>query len=215
MKAELPILFSGPMVKAILDGRKTQTRRIFEPRRCHAPSCDNAWQVPGVDGTFGCPYGSEDADPPTRLWVRETWAPVERKEDGVDGVLYRADNALIPIENTREAADRWVVAAKNDHSGRWRPSIFLPRWASRITLEVTHTRLEQLQDISEADAQAEGVKQIAGAGGAVYPGTGAYRRPGSYRHAFQTLWDEINGKWAPWERNPWVWVVSFRRLEPA
>lgn len=183
MKAELPILFSGPMVRAILDGSKTQTRRVFNPKRCTEPGCLNAWQVPGIDGTFGCPYGSEDADPPTRLWVRETW----RKRAGL--YYYAADFA---------PAD--VAALK------WKPSIHMPRAASRLLLEVTETRLERLQDITEEDARAEGTP-------AAFWKVGNQHVGPCYRAAFPALWDMTYGEQAPWKSNPVVWVVSFRRVE--
>lgn len=222
-RIERPILFSAPMVRAILGGWKTQTRRLFNPKRCTRPSCDNAWQIPGIEGTFGCPYGTEDSDPPDLLWVRETWAPIERRSDAIDGIRFRADDAFVPIENTREAADRWVDAANNDHSGRWRPSIHMPRWASRITLELVETRIERLQDISTADAMAEGIPQMHGEAvslGLIEPfanSSGPDSRDlwdnRTSVENYAALWNTINGKRAPWSSNPWVWALTFSHVK--
>lgn len=178
---EKPILFSGPMVQAILAGTKTQTRRVVKPQL-----------TPGADGIYDyvvngrwlgalnprhgdwnfadkCPYGVVGS----RLWVRETWS--KETIDGVERVAYRAD-----IPNGYNFLG-------------WKPSIFMPRWASRLNLENMAIRVERLQDISDADAQAEGLVNAA---------------------AFQLLWDMINGKRAPWASNPWVWVITFKPLAP-
>ncbi|MFA5943227.1 MAG: hypothetical protein WC876_02035 [Candidatus Thermoplasmatota archaeon] len=193
---ERPILFSAPMVRAILEGRKTQTRRIVKPQpppevgavfldECSEGLCCVGYRGPGqtewVSGGWQptCPYGedgrSADGEPATRLWVRETWAEIG------PGIIYRASD--------------------EDHNpGQlWRPSIFMRRAASRIDLEVTGIRVERLQAISEADAKAEGVDSM--------PALPA-------RHAFANLWNAINGKRASWDSNPWVWVVEFRGARP-
>lgn len=165
---ERPILFSGPMIRAILADRKTQTRRIVK--------------VPGghvfdfMDLTKPRAYRPGD-----RLWVRETWAKAGEVGDRVE---YRADNP-------------------DPESARWRPCIHMPRWASRITLEVTGVCIDRLQRISEADAKAEGVDPYEQPCGPAHP----------HALAFRELWDSFNGKRAPWASNPWVWVVSFKRLE--
>jgi hypothetical protein len=197
------------MVRAILDGRKTQTRRIIR---------DDWWRCLDPDDADGraqaltmCPYGV----PGDRLWVRETWRAEERASDGLDGVRFRADDAFAPIGCTLEAAEAWVAAAKNRHD-EWRPSIFMPRWASRITLEVTAVRIERVQEISEVDAKAEGVTPFP------YDPEGdcwnAAQPERAHRTAFEFLWGAING-WecepkarAPWSSNPWVWVMEFRRV---
>lgn len=188
--AERPILFSGPMVRAILDGRKTQTRRIVKPQPhgdCaaievglyHPVVIDrHGDEQPGaeifgaysLDGEWGvkCPYGM----PADRVWVRETWIPSD-----MGGFHYRATDEVLPCI--------------------WRPSIHMPRKASRLTLEITAVRVERLQDISEADARAEGLALA----GAILPGRAA--------GCFSRLWDGINGKRAPWSSNPWVWVIDF------
>lgn len=191
---ERPILFSSPMVKALLAGTKTQTRRLVKPQP--GPELGEtpgaAWNAGFVD--VKCPYGQEG----DRLWVREAWGfdsgvrgdfrPLGRNDlSGMDlltHTLYRADGGKAP---------------------RWRPSIHMPRWASRITLEVTSVRVERLQDITEEDAKAEGVDSVPVAD---VPRNGTLY----HRDDFAQLWDIINGSKAPWSSNPWVWVVGFRRL---
>lgn len=220
---ERPILFSGEMVRAILDGRKTQTRRILTPQPS-GPGPSHAACIGGGEWVFGnnsgqivkCPYGSVG----DRLWVREAFDIVD------DPAAYHVgDGPREPIEyegETYECADavrrgpngeRWVVdyaADKNtrimDKAGtrRWRPSIHMPRWASRLTLEITGVRVERVQDISEEDAKTEGINPIypPGSDEATY-----INGPGGFR----CLWDQINGAGA-WERNDWLWVISFKRL---
>ncbi len=169
--SEKPILFSGEMIRAVLDGRKTQTRRVVKPQPV------GLWAAPGKSR---CPYGQ----PGGRLWVRETFYP-ERSHRGP--VSYRA---TWPRDD-------------DPPDGGWKPSIFMPRWASRITLEIVSVRVEQVQDISEDDARAEGVDD----------GTGQTRPLHPYW--FRALWDSINSKRGyGWEKNPWVWVVAFRRVIP-
>ena len=207
---ERPILFSAPMVRAILDWRKTQTRRVVKPQPpddiglpigvdLYSPTCigKNGDEYPG-DEIFGaysecgewgvkCPYGQ----PGDRLWVRETWGPC----DG--GVCYRADE------------DAGSVALPDD--GRWTPSIHMPRWASRITLEITGVRVERLQDISEADAIAEGVPAVSSGGVTLFTTTGVNCFQAA-KGAYAALWESINGP-GSWDANPWVWVVEFRRID--
>jgi len=184
---ERPILFSAPMVRALLAGTKTQTRRAIKvpsvaPWTQHE---DGYWSGAGT-GLIRCPYGQ----PGDRLWVRETWCD-DWKESR--GIVYRADGDL--------------VAEMFDAGCTWRPSIHMPRELSRITLEITDVRVERLQEISEADAKAEGV----------YPppaGTdddGAHFDAGSYRDGFRSIWESIHGPGA-WDANPWVWVLEFRPL---
>ena len=160
---ERPILFSGPMVRALVAGTKTQTRRL----------CKEPGAAP--------PYGA----PGDRLWVKETWA-----------APHAADH-LKPSEVPRDQPIRY--AADGD-LGDWRarPSLFMPRWASRITLEVTAVRVERLQAIGVDDAHAEGVAHAT-------PGTPGVDAVSAYR----AVWETIHGPRA-WEADPWVWVVSFR-----
>jgi len=148
--SERPILFSGEMVRAILDGRKTQTRRIV---RGHPHTVKPL--------NIGCPYGV----PGDRLWVKETFAlsrfdPESHEDEDTkdpsqwDGVVYRADGEHGSWEHYDGKGGRARISAP------WRPSIYMPRWASRITLEVTSVRAERVQDISEQDAQAEGISEV-------------------------------------------------------
>ncbi|PWY39048.1 hypothetical protein [Pseudomonas sp. RW405] len=196
---ERPILFSGPMVRAILDGRKTVTRRALKIQPC----------TPGDIGSYGrgqpfirhpdptkrnpeCPYGR----PGDRLWVRETCfindyreAKVPVDERASVDVVYRADS--LPDWEGEESLITW------------RPSIHMPRWASRILLEVTDVRVEQLQAISIGQICKEGLAR------SIYefiPVTTAF-------DAFAEVWDSINGHGA-WEANPWVWAVEFKQVQP-
>ena len=156
--------------------------------------------VPMADGSWGqCrfPYGQ----PGDRLWVREAWSRDE--EDG--SLFYRAD------VGTGNEADDWQRNIDDGASGyRWKPSIHMFRWASRITLEVTAVRVERLQDISEADAQAEGADEAPTPMGLMYSTPAVMRT--RYREGFAALWESINGP-NSWDANPWVWVVEFRRVE--
>lgn len=226
---ERGILMSAPMVCATLARQKTQTRRVIPDDWWICLDPDDEQER--ANALKMCPHGVVG----DRLWVRETWRTLERESDGVDGILYRADEAFIPIANTRAAAEAWVAANRRD--GKWRPSIFMPRWASRITLEITEVRIEKVQDISSEDVLAEGVRIPFGertlADGTTKREpylriTGKYR-PHEYsklhphkwaesewlRVHFASLWDSINGKHAPWEDNDWVWVVSFAVVESA
>ena len=230
--SEKPILFSGPMVRAILAGQKTQTRRCAWKPGLAFDSLDvPVWPMTQGDchgmQRAACPY---DAD---RLWVRETWRTVER--DGIDGVEYAADGAFVPIANTREAADAWVDDHQNGkHGQKWRPSIFLRRWACRLALAVESIRVERLQDISEEDARAEGVSLDVGCpckgereepgphlplcaySIGEWPGETPFDLPDPHRMAFAALWQSINGKrpGCSWDANPWAWVVTFSRVTP-
>lgn len=173
---EHPILFSGPMVQAILEGRKTQTRRVITPQPTMVT--DNAivpWQGTGQilqsfleqSRRHACPYGRVG----DRLWVRETWA-------NGDPVRYRADQLF------------------RDTDQRWKPSIFMPKDYSRITLEITSVKVERLHEISPAAIEAEGIITSD----RIFDG-------------FASLWDKINlARGYGWNVNPWVWVIEFRRL---
>lgn len=192
---EHPILFSTEMVRAILDDRKTMTRRVIRKQPA------GEWAAPGRST---CPYGQ----PGGGLWVRETFALRQDCEPDTDKarhyVMYRADGS--------DPADgmNW-----HDYGGKWKPSIFMPRWASRITLELTGVRVERLQEISEDDAISEGVrgmeKELSGGDSGL---ESAYIL--NARNAFSALWDTINARRGfSWETNPWVWVLTFKRLNAA
>jgi hypothetical protein len=194
MNKEKPILFSAPMVQAILDGQKTQTRRIVKPQFSvfHGMRPDNSIDTNrifrGADQSIHCPYPVG-----TLLWVRETWGSPDadhvkcaegRKPQQGDRIVYRAN----PADEYQ-----WGKGKPSQGSFHWRPSIFMPRWASRITLKVTGVRVERLQSISEVDAVAEGMPID------------------DPIHDYSILWNSINGKGA-WENNPWVWVYTFQKI---
>lgn len=184
---ERPILFQGEMVRAILDGRKTQTRRVLKVQPyadgCAAVNQDyHAMISAGPD--YGCrnPYGA----PGDRLWVKETFAKLKCNQEE-------------PCLDCQNCRDGRVFRADDHHRAmKWKPSIFMPRWASRITLEITGVRVERLQDITETDARAEGVEPYA-------------PDDGRYVLGYRELWEAINGP-GSWAKNPWVWVIEFRRL---
>lgn len=218
--SEKPIIFSSEMVRQILAGNKTQTRRVIKPQ----PS--GGWLVPPlgvIDGNYAsngcrsdlkCPY--VDQSNRGRLWVRETfyvdhWSFVSRERlaeappegDWQDFTYYRVDGECCQQIPECQCAD--VGKPK------WRSPIHMPRWASRITLEITGVRVERLQNISEADAKAEGIEYPSrfAINGVCYPAT----QSKSYINTFSELWDKINGKKHPWASNPFVWVIEFKRLE--
>ena len=208
---ERPILFNGDMVRAILEGRKTQTRRVMKTQPANFDA-DGDIALMYEEGSetaktigekpFVCPYG----EPGDRLWVREAHALLPR-------TAYRASVGTGTIEQVEHPTDGYTAAVfreRFDRSGapRWRPSIHMPRWASRITLEIVSVRVEQLQEISEEDALAEGV---SGEREAADAGLSWYDRP---RRAFRFLWPSINGA-DSWDDNPWVWVVEFKRVDAA
>ena len=229
---ERPILFNGPMVRAILDGLKTQTRRVikpqppewirefgftaFTPKR--AISGRGNYEDSGpAEKFFKLPYGV----PGDRLWVRETWRP-EELENGQDGIRFCADKGFQNIDNTKEAADKWLISYDNKKClYSWRPSIHMPRWASRINLEITDVRVQKIQDISESDAQAEGIQSFT-KDQKVFkywpcdPVDGDMKctwvdLPRSNIEAFRCLWDSINlDRGFGWDKNPYVWTIDFR-----
>jgi len=192
---ERPILFSGPMVRAILEGKKTQTRRLVKPpppRTCQTPLIwSDGWSIAGH--VYHCPYGK----PGDRLWVRETWA---ENAGSAGGIIYRADfgDKCGGVATLDLKGQEWTHCVD-----RWRPSIFMPRWASRITLEITGVRIERLQHISEEDALAEG--SIGALNNSIGDNWSA-------REAFAAFWQSIHGA-DSWDINPWVWVVEFQHQE--
>lgn len=222
---ERPIIFSGEMVRAILDGRKTQTRRAMKPQPTpyHDSTLtwkgDVIWQSGRLLDGVASPYGK----PGDQLWVRETFTlqrcveleqppfndgrPTQwRDEADVDGYSscwvqphYRATDPVPDLccerRNCRQCAE-------NDYGPHWKPSIHMPRWASRITLDITDVRVERLQDISEDDARAEGCRGNA---------TTAWGCEGLIED-YCCLWESINGP-GSWDANPWVWVIDFQPRE--
>lgn len=203
---ERPILFSAPMVRAILAGRKTQTRRAISPHSFRAAGAPDHAQAITFDGErwqYGDNDGYHDMRPPPcrygergdRLWVRETWrADGYRPAD----TIYRAD-----FSEAHLAEVKGLVP--------WRPAIHMQRARSRIALEITAVRAERLYAITIVDEIAEGVTHYrCGHPDCSGPGGEAGMHYGP-RGAYFELWEQINGK-GSWDENPWVWVVEFRRL---
>ncbi len=201
MKAR-PILMSSPMIRALLDGRKTQTRRVVKPQPFKVDA-GFAWLPPKPDATgctfspIPCPYGK----PGDLLWVRESLrifntVHLETGEHGL-AAYYSAGGGDMQT---------WEWNGRGDTTGI--PSIHMPRAVSRLTLELTEVRVERLQDISEADATAEGVYPITEEPGRWLNGKVNFKYSNPLP-AFIGLWCSINGQLA-WKDNPWVWCLSFR-----
>lgn len=200
---ERPILFSTPMVQAILAGRKTQTRRVVK----QAQGWDPIWKPTLINEThldgipryemrtgaqyslpfFKCPYGKVG----DVLWVRETWAPI--------------------IDDTGDRIGFYHCTDTDIYSGPWKPSIHMPKAACRIFLRITNVRVERLQDISEEDAIAEGIGKDKKGWWQDY--THPYRAGYMVaKNSFRSLWHSINGEQS-WKDNPWVWVVEFEKFK--
>ena len=199
-----PILFSTPMVKAILEGKKTQTRRIlklkkgdtvgkiYDDKETEYIICDKDGDE--VPMEFVSPYGVAG----DRLWVRETWGLTQGNGSPIDAwISYKAggQNSELPIRDNGNLFDYPIKEG-------WRPSIFMPRWASRITLEVTEVIVQRLQNITEEDAQAEGFTEQLESEGIYYK---------SARMGFYETWNKLNSKRGySWDSNPFVWAISFK-----
>lgn len=190
MKAH-PIIFSAPMVRALLEGRKTQTRRIIKPQ----PS---GQLFPREGKTFWMPGGFSDSSEPVDcryggpgdlLWVRETWR--EDSPDDPEAAVYAA-----------------TPPQKLPSGFRWKPSIHMPRWASRLTLRITDVRVQRLQDISESDAIAEGLITT----GAEYSFGDGFAKWVEPKSAYAHLWNVINGR-DSWALNSWIWALSFEVIK--
>ncbi|EAX3090790.1 hypothetical protein GSO54_004822 [Salmonella enterica] len=199
---ERGMIFNAEMVRAILDGRKTQTRRpvkfplIDKNMGCELAGNELAGEL-AAHNYWNSPYGK----PGDRIWVRETFRVHSRATD-VATLVYRAS-----VRNSwTEQTHRVPVAVCNTPATpeKWTPSIHMPRWASRILLEITDVGVERLRDLSEEDAKSEGITPPAGG---VLPGW-------EYRINFRDLWMDIYGT-DSWEANPWVWVIEFKRVEGA
>lgn len=209
---EKPILFSVPMIRAILAGGKTMTRRVVKPQpdfgmfQCDPPN-DDWWMTHGplygrepeaVDGEkdVRCPYGK----PGDRLWVRETWAA----------------NAFLNNRRPSELQGETIyyrATYDNDSHFVWRPSIHMPRWASRLTLEITDIRVERIQDISHEDALAEGCTGYNWVASSPYI-SGPHTDDGELPvEEYERLWESLHGS-GSWAKNEWVWVISFKRIDP-
>ena len=202
------ITFRADEVRAILRGSKTMTRLVVKPQpddqwpdaiECRWYSqtridqhgeqfpSEKVFGFADEDSGWKCPFGG----PGDRLWVRETWQSGEFAQNDPRGTVYRA------TDPDWETCEGW----------RWRPSIHMPRWASRITLEVATVRVERLQSITEEDALAEGAE---------FCGHGVEHDGRHYRCSFAAIWDRLNAKrpGCSWDSNPWIWVLSFRRIKP-
>ena len=213
---ERPIIFNSEMVKAILDGRKTQTRRVMksQPRpsesrlgdywfpckkmetMVHVSEFNPATsRYPDSQDVFSecCPFGAIG----DRLWVRETFAL---------GLCTESTLAYNATHKPEDLEDGWFEKIK------WTPSIHMPRWASRINLEITNVRVERLNAISEEDALAEGCKALEGCKWHTFEeakcGTPMHNH--TAKDAFSALWQSIYGE-ENWSSNPWVWVVEFKQ----
>jgi hypothetical protein len=210
MKNERAIIFSAPMVRAILEGRKTMTRRTVKPPiKRAAPVCISPWEEgvtrykPGEFGVYreGTPLGMWGLErvlkchygvPGDRLWVRECWSVAEYDdEDGTERACYR------------------YRATHKDEYAKWKPSVFIPRSAARINLEITRVRVERLWDITEEDAKAEGMTEEIYGNEIVY----GDERLG-HKAVFYRYWNELYGdnRDESWKYNPFVWVIEFRRI---
>lgn len=203
---EKPILFSDPMVRAILNGTKTQTRRVITPQptlpaeHCVFTGWDDSWSThdardadPSVVDEWFFPYGK----PGTHLWVRECWSPDHAAFYPNFPVIYRSDG-YDPLKDQGEDPDHPGQVYSSEQNAwypfKWRPSIFCPRRFSRITLRVESIRVERVNDISEEDAIAEGFKSV---------------------EEFRALWEKLNGgRGFGWDVNPYVWVVGFEVIKP-
>lgn len=204
---EHPILFSGPMILAVLGGRKTQTRRIVKLPDGASPNAefhhiDKFGAAVFTDGTcVRCPYGQQG----DRLWVRETTEADYELCDSAVLARYSADRKPVLYSGSADPEDEGTSIALWDYPREVRPSIHMPRWASRIDLEITGVRVERLQDINEKDARAEGV--AASRVGPCQDGL-FYSL---HRDSFIELWESINGP-GSWDNNPFVWCITFKRL---
>lgn len=221
---ERPIIFNAPMVRAILDGRKTQTRRIVKPQPWPGVPFIG---IAGMVAIWRRDYGDDTSmmslvrlshgQPGDRLWVKETFAtlcPGSYEEEKPRAGTYQ--------DIRYKASDRMADCADDVRGYRWRPSIHMPRWASRIDLEITAVRVERLQDISEEDAIAEGIEYDQG--WEEEPGFGYLdylSKDDSYsftnpRDSFRSLWGAAYAKGNyGWSANPWVFIYEFRRIEEA
>lgn len=239
---ERPILFSAPMVRAILEGRKTQTRRVVTEEWNHGLAASEHYpykkrEFQRRDGkddfvTFSAPYSQMFGEPiwfyswgntrwlrcpygvpGDRLWVRETWQYVDEtgEADKSESLRNRLGKTapFRGVQGNRPITWRAVYRADGEAGHPqygpivWRPSTHMPRWASRITLEIKSARVERAQEISEEDARAEGVEKAEATDGAL-----------SYVLGFSDLWDSINAKRGyGWHTNPWVWAVEFERVD--
>ena len=223
---ELPILMSGPLVRAVLAGQKTQTRRPikrenkpdpgFEWAECLCREIDPS-DTPCVTCEARFPGLPSAGD---KLWVRETFAIVHGCRDMDTGYI---DDWMVPRDLPKDddhgfwtvlyRADDRFDESKEDRGFSWRPMIHMPRWACRLVLPLVSVRVERVQDITEEDAKAEGVERIsAGPGWECWMGYGPSPSCKTARDSFRSLWISIYGE-ASWDANPWVWVAEWKEIE--
>lgn len=233
---ERSIIMRAESVRAILAGRKTQTRRVVTTRiPAHRPEVF-AWFAPRItenkaleglwcrdeSGTpeflARCPYGA----PGDRLWVRESFRfACAHSDDDTLCIAYRASQDGLNIGLIVNNIPRPSGITAPPHSREWLSPLHMPRWASRLTLEITDVRVQRLQEISEQDAEAEGIVRVDDIGDGntapAYAGTdGSFTNGWSAQSAFARVWDALNAKRGfPWASNPWVWAVTFKRVEVA
>lgn len=221
---ERPIIFSTEMVKAILEGRKTQTRRVLKAELGALYYTENDSK---------CPYGK----PGDRLWVRESWKIIGWNDGEPFFIQYKdgetKSDVMLPED---KCEDYWIQCSEECHKAglktnddgifiidgdvptKWRPSIFMPREASRIILEITNIKLERLNDISEEDCQAEGVQWLWNGNCEEcyqWSVTGNKKSNAWFDYAedcYKHLWNSIHKKENTWKDNPWVWVIEFKRI---
>lgn len=201
---ERPILFSGPMVRAILDGSKTQTRRVIKPQPVMYEEGQCVHVSDLINDSLKCPYGIVG----DQIWVRETWMP-DAPQDGTWADTQFYGCRMSPLSDIPEKFRKpkhciYKATWSSSELVGWKPSIHMPRWASRIQLEITGVRVERLQDITEQDCRAEGA--IGGHGS--IPGYSFSATPLEH---FQHIWKSTGGDW---DANPWVWAIEFRRVAP-
>lgn len=208
------IIFSDPMVRALLEGRKTQTRRVARLNAAgRVARAGKNWHPDDPDAVLACPYGRVG----DRLYVKEAWKYADWTDDGHPLIEYRSGGDQwredVPEDWSDRVLDIWATLSDPENYAidaraadrRWRSPLHMPCWASRSTLELTATRIERLQDIAGADAIAEGIQCPAPT---VTPADHAHDCVCAYRD----LWDSIHGP-DSWAANPYVWVLTFRRIE--
>jgi hypothetical protein len=198
MKERL-ILFNSEMVCAILEGRKKQTRRVAKhpllQKMDFIGDFGDGWWG-NENGQVLCPYGQVG----DQLWVRETWYYDSHMHELTSGEPDAPDGRYLHRLVYRATSPDWQI------TGGWKPSIFMPRWASRINLRITNVRVERVQDIDDTDALAEGVTLPSAPCG----DCSCLEMRGAYRCGFSCLWDSINAnRGYSWDSNPWVWVIEF------
>ncbi|MGG7931371.1 hypothetical protein PGN89_22460 [Klebsiella aerogenes] len=229
---ERGMIFNSEMVRAILDGRKTQTRRVIAnigndnclPLQKRTKAKDGIYTHVMDAPIYGlCPFGKTG----DRIWVRETWSDVNL--EGIPAVAYRADGDVCSLMEDKSLLDddgafnydddrvtkyhfsAWYSDLIDGVEGNWRSSIHMPRWASRLILEITGVRVERLNSIHDVDAMREGIQNLTTCSHADFGIPGVVNAQHPVR-AFQLLWESIYGA-DNWKANPWVWVVEFKRIE--